>query len=703
VKKYFLLFAVLGLSLSGYGQKISKINLLSSEYFSGLKLNGEDALKVMKPVFQQDNSTLTCDSAYFYINRNTFDAFGHVHINQADTVNIFSDLLDYNGNTKMAILTNNVRLVDKGAVLTTNNLTYNMASKVGQYTNGGKIVNGENTLTSTNGYYFSNSSDAYFRYNVRVKTPEVLILSDTLRYNSLTKISYFYGPTNIYGKEDTLYTENGTYNTSTDQAAFGKKNLYRQNSKSLKGDSLFYDGKVGYGRAVKNILFKDTAQKIELRGNLGYYLKKDESITVTKNAYVVFETEKDSISKDSIWMSADTLYSKVLTKGELYTLRKSRIVIPPSEDDLNLIEDESSDQNPIDTINNNVFIDSLNNNELPIQDSISLSKDSLNVTGIDSLNQKQIEEKPLALSKKELRKIERKRKKETEILALVPTSKARQAKNDEQQNEIQQDSIAIKAYERSIFLADSLSKDSIRILEQDTAKVRIVSAWRNVKLFKSDLQAKSDSAFFSYGDSTLRIFQNPILWAQGNQMTADTMNLQMLNNKLDNMDMIRNAIIVNTKDSVYFNQVTGKTMKGYFKNDKLDRVFVDGNAESIYFSLDSASEKGMLRTISARMRINFLNDSLSSVLFLLKPEMTYYVLDNVTEELKTLPNFSWKPKERPSSKEEVISSAVIAPTQKTTDTTNNKSGTKQLAKPAAIVPALPVKTTEAQKEKPKEQ
>src|SRR5690606_31160442 len=182
-------------------------------------------------------------------------------------------------------------------------------------------------------------------------------------------------------------TEDGTYNTATDQAAFGKKNLYRQNSKSLKGDSLFYDGKVGYGRAVKNILFKDTAQKIELRGNLGYYLKKDESITVTKNAYVVFETEKDSISKDSIWMSADTLYSKVLTKGELYTLRKSRIVIPPSEDDLNLIEDESSDQNPIDTINNNVFIDSLNNNELPIQDSISLSKDSLNVTGIDSLNQ----------------------------------------------------------------------------------------------------------------------------------------------------------------------------------------------------------------------------------------------------------------------------------------------------------------------------
>lgn len=186
-----------------------------------MKRNGENTQKVIKPIFQQDNSTLTCDSAYFYIEKNSFDAFGNVHINQADTINIYSDLLNYNGNTKIAVLTNNVRMLDGTAVLTTNHLIYNMASKVGQYHDGGKIVNGPNTLTSKNGYYFSNSADAYFRYDVKVKSPEALIVSDTLRYNSISKIAYFYGPTHIFGKDDTLYTENGTYNTATDQAAFG--------------------------------------------------------------------------------------------------------------------------------------------------------------------------------------------------------------------------------------------------------------------------------------------------------------------------------------------------------------------------------------------------------------------------------------------------------------------------------------------------
>jgi hypothetical protein len=126
---------------------------------------------------------------------------------------------------------------------------------------------------------------------------------------------------------------------------------------------------------------------------------------------------------------------------------------------------------------------------------------------------------------------------------------------------------------------------------------------------------------------------------------------------MDNMDLIRNAIIVNTEqDSLKFNQIAGKLMKGYFKKEKLDVVFVNGNAESIYFPTDSASNDGMMRSIASRMRINFTDDSLSSVAFIRKPEHNYYPLDKITEELKTLPNFNWKPKDRPLSKEDIIPS-----------------------------------------------
>jgi hypothetical protein len=150
---------------------------------------------------------------------------------------------------------------------------------------GAKLVNKDNTLTSKNGYYFASTRDAFFKYDVVLVTPDALIKTDTLRYNTGTRISYFYGPTNIYDtkdKKDTLYTENGLYNTVTEQAFFGKKNLYKSGTKRLKGDSLFYDKKIGFGRAVKHVVFTDSEQKTTLLGGLANYYKSEERTVVTK-------------------------------------------------------------------------------------------------------------------------------------------------------------------------------------------------------------------------------------------------------------------------------------------------------------------------------------------------------------------------------------------------------------------------------------
>jgi len=641
VKKLLLVLFILNATF-GFAQKITRVNLLQSESFIGMKVNGKSTQKVIKPVFSQDNATLICDSAFFYIEKNSFDAFGNVHINQADTINIYSDLLKYDGNTKLAILRNNVRMIDKDAVLTTNNLDYDMGTKIAYYFNGGKIVNGENILTSTRGYYFSTSRDAYFRYNVKVNSPDAIILSDTLKYNTLSKIAYFFGPTNIYGKEDTLYTENGQYNTTNNQAEFGKQNLYRQGSKSLKGDSLFYNGKAGYGRAVKNILFKDTTQKIELRGDLGIYRKKDESIEVTKNAYVIIESEKDSLKKDSMYLTADTLRSRILRKNELYKLKiknedinlallavgKKKIDIDDTETD---IENSQS---------NNITNDSLKTKT--VNDSVAILKPKI----IDIL--------PIAKPKKIPKKENLKPSPiNVNLVILAPYIIAVIPKLEI----INKKKLGIKAISPKTKTVTILIKPPLPPEANDTSKIRVLSAYKKVKIFKSDLQVVADSTFFSYGDSILRIYQNPMLWTQGSQITADTMYLQMRNKKVDNMDLIKNAIIVNTeKDSLNFNQMAGKNMKGYFVKEKLDRVFVDGNAESIYFPQDSSQKGSMIRTIAARMRINFAKDSLKSILWIRKPEVKIYPKEKLTEELKTLTNFSWKPKDRPISKEQIIPS-----------------------------------------------
>ena len=186
-------------AFGAFSQKKSYVNLIRSKNSTGIKLNGKDVIKVYEGTFQQDFSTLSADSAYFYPADNAFDAFGHVLITQGDTLHIYSDKLRYEGNTKTATLTDNVKLVDKDATLTTNHLTYNTATRIGTYTDGGKLVNKDNTLVSKNGYYFAYSRDSYFRYNVSLTSPDALVKTDTMRYNTGTRICYFYGPTNIYG------------------------------------------------------------------------------------------------------------------------------------------------------------------------------------------------------------------------------------------------------------------------------------------------------------------------------------------------------------------------------------------------------------------------------------------------------------------------------------------------------------------------
>ena len=648
-----LLLSVLSVASFAQGQQIE---IRSSELIKGFQASG--FARIIRPVFAQDGSTLAADSADFNQTANTFDAFGHVVITQPSGTVIYSDLLNYDGNTKIAVLTNNIRLIDGDATLTTNNLTYNMNTRIGTYLGGGKIVNGKNVLTSTNGYYFAATRDAYFRDKVVLTSPDAIIKNDTLRYNSNSKIAYFYGPTNIYGKDDTLYTENGTYNTNNDQARFGKNNLYTQGSKSLKGDSLFYDRRAGYGKAIGHVTFTDTVERATLKGGLGEYKKADESILVTLNPYVVIVTESDSAKVDSIWMTADTLFSKVIYTRDLAPYKKDEI-IPDAE----IAEKEAPQVNSKDAINPTALDDTARNPALrkaPEKAEVDLKKD---------VPQKEPEVKS-------------------------PPDKIPQPEVKKPKNELKKPILAKNKAQDSIKV-NSATKDS---LSTDTARTRIISAFHNAKIFKSDLQAKADSMFFSDADSTVRCYVNPMIWAQGSQLTGDTVYLQMKNKKLDNMLLQHNSFIVNTEDadSTNFNQIKGKVITGYFQDNKLNNMFVDGNAESIYYLKDDTVYSGLNHMISSRLRIFLQDNKLSNISAIRAIDASITPMDDLKEEDRVLKGFIWKPRERPKSKEEIIPQLAEE---------KAKSATKKSEKKAVPAKSVPAKTAPLKKEpvKPKAQ
>ncbi|WP_345333266.1 OstA-like protein [Mucilaginibacter defluvii] len=698
------LLSILLLLLAGaaFGQqKKSQVRLTRSDRSEGIKRNGKDILKVFNGTFQQDFSILQSDSAYFYPQDNAFDAFGNVHITQGDTLNIYGDKLNYNGNTKTAILTNNVRMIDKDAILTTDYLTYNTATRIGTYTGGGKLINKDNTLTSKNGYYFASSRDAYFRYDVVLNTVDALIKTDTMRYNSGSRIAYFYGPTNIYGKakdKDTLYTEFGTYNTVNEQAFFTKNNLYKQGTKSLKGDTLFYDRLLGLGRAIKRITFIDREQKITMKGDLGIFNRKEERTLVTENAYIILVTEeKDTTKTDTI---------QKLDKIKTDSLGKVSPKKPAKPLDVKVLsatikkpagKPKGKSRAPATTSTSTIIINE--KGERIKVDSVYMSADTLETQMFTYKNLKALQEqrrlanfrdtsvKPAAGPAKPKPIVY---KTSPKVLTLNPPAmrfdtgyrnpmlfgkpKPQPVRKDTAQKstKTKKDS-TLKTDTTAKANADTAAKlgnipgkvDSVymttKVKLSDTSRVRVIFAYHDARIYKSDLQAKADSMFYSYADSTIRCYVKPIMWTQGSQLSGDTINLQMKNKKLDNMDIFYNSFVVNVDkdDSTHFNQVGGKKMRGFFKDNKLNVMFVDGNAESIYFDRDSTTKTvtGMGRSLSSRMRIRFAANKPLKMAFLSKPDIRYGPLGKFTEDDRILKGFIWKPKERPASKEAVINSA----------------------------------------------
>jgi len=759
VQKLFVFLFLLISPVFLFGQQAaSKIKIVSFSKITGDVKNKVSYLR--NPVFQQDNATLTCDSAVFFSERNYFEAFKNVHINQV-TTDIYSDQLEYDGNKKQAHLTGNVKMIDPTSVLTTNILDYNTLTKIGTYTSGGKIVNKDVTLTSKNGYYFSERNVAYFRYDVVVVTPQSVIKSDTMSYNTQDKWTYFYGPTNIKGKDDNLYTENGQYNTLSEDAFFGKKNLYTQGTRSLKGDSLYYFGKKGIGKAVKNIVFSDTKDKMKMFGDLGYYYKVDQRTLVTRNAYLGIGTEDSIMVKnkkrpDSLWMGADTLETQMVLQKTLKLIPKISIKADNQvgEDDEDTGEKkgkgepkfkpeaESLQKEDKNKRNKNSRADKKKKNKDDAEtgdplnlkdksiDSLKSKADSLG-NGVAKLNTDSLQKNNVLKSKadsiiKNLPKLKtdslQKKladkaapiikgisKSKIDSLQKKITDKASPLVKETSKTKI--DSLQKKGIKPGI--KDSLTKtlgnlklgkpnDTAKFNPADTVQARIIKAYHGVKIYKTNIQAKTDSLFYTSADSTLRCYSNPIIWSEGSQQVGDTILVQFKNKKLNNLQAFRNAFLVNTPaDSGRFNQIKGRLMTGFFYNGKLKNLYVDGNAESIYYTQDDSTKvyKEMNQTLSSRIKFIFKNkeNAIEDIVYIKGVEGALNPENEIAKD-HALKGFSWKPSERPKSKKDAIGSSGKPKPKAKAKTAAGKviAGAKTgapAAKQTITVPALKPKIT----------
>jgi lipopolysaccharide export system protein LptA len=264
--------------------------------------------------FRHDNALMFCDSAYFYNKANSLDAFGNVRIVQGDTLFVYGDMLFYDGNIKLARLRRNVRMVNRKTTLTTDSLNYDRMTNLAYYYTGGKIVDTENTLTSIWGQYSTTNNNSLFKQSVHLVNKSFVMDADSLRYNTKTHIANLISPSHIvYDKETDIYSKRGWYNTDTERMMLlDRSKVVHKDGKTLIGDTIFYDKKQKFGEGFSHVVMNDTVQKSTLFGDYTYYSEKTKLGMASDSALLM-----DWSTKDTMYVHADTLFK---SKDSIYNL-----------------------------------------------------------------------------------------------------------------------------------------------------------------------------------------------------------------------------------------------------------------------------------------------------------------------------------------------------------------------------------------------
>ena len=252
--------------------------------------------------FRHDSSYMYCDSAYFYEQTNSLEAFSNVRMEQGDTLFVFGEYLFYDGNTQIAYLRDNVRMENRQVTLFTDSLNYERIPDIGYYFEGGMIVDSLNQLSSYYGQYSPTTKLAIFNDSVQLENPNFTLYSDTLHYNTESKISTILGPSVIVSDSGTIHTSRGWYDTVNNTSMLLDRSEVVSGNRILSGDSIAYDRERGFGEVFGNMCLRDTLQRTMLLGNYGYYNEKTGFAFATDSARCLEYSEGDTL-----FLHADTL------------------------------------------------------------------------------------------------------------------------------------------------------------------------------------------------------------------------------------------------------------------------------------------------------------------------------------------------------------------------------------------------------------
>lgn len=292
-------------SLVSFSQEKKRVNIEQADYLEADDNIAKNAQRLVGDVrISHKDMLMWCDSAYTYTGTNRVDAFGNVHIKQADTLDLFAGKIYYNGDNSFARAIGDVKLISKSTTLYADTLDYNLDTKIGYYDDYGKIIDSTNVLTSVIGKYFVEQDLIHFYKNVEAYNDNYTLSGDTMIYNTETNRIFITGPTTIRDSNNTLYAEDGWYDTETGEAELLKNPHIFNEKQELAANYIKYNETDGSGRALGMVRIHDIENKIVVTGNTVNYNEEQEIATVTDSALFMIYSDSEN---DTLFLHADTL------------------------------------------------------------------------------------------------------------------------------------------------------------------------------------------------------------------------------------------------------------------------------------------------------------------------------------------------------------------------------------------------------------
>ena len=637
----FLIAAPLFLSAQdSTGQKDSLVRLISAKSLEQQETPEGLVRKAMGATFLHNGTYLISDSSMWYLDSSIIKCRGNVRLLQGET-ELTSERLDYLIDEDLAQFRGAVvQLRNKQEnILRTNILDYNTRDSVAVFSGGAsmKSENGQ-IIESDNGRYLNPDEYFFFDGNVNMFTDSVFVKTTALEYDSTIEKAWFTAYIDFWNEGNMLSADGGWYESQPDIFFFDGDVHALSEAQESWSDTLYYYRKPGDVLMLGSAQLQDTTRSVASVSDYLFYEDSLARVTLKKQAAVALWTEEEG-QLDTTYFGADTLV--------YYTVR--RCDIPEAEVEAARARLET------------ILAD-------PVAD----------------YRKRAAEEAAAA-------KEEAERKKEEQMFGPRSAARGQASASEEkappEEKAAPADSLSAPADSLSVSrdslsaMRDSLAigldslatgldslavgADSLAVADSlaaplDTTRVGYLMGIGNARIFRRDMQVRSDSVRFCELDSIARFYKNPIVWNEGNrQYTSDSLFVLIRNNAADRASLMSNAFITVEEDTVHYDQIRSTEVMAYFNEDAALRRFDALGGVSALFYLEENDEIATVNKVESTMlSANFADGELESVYYFEAPKSDAYPVVQLPPEDSRLRGFNWQPDLRPASPEDITTLKV---------------------------------------------